>query len=166
MEPPETDSRIPEEEDLIAIAAALNQHGVRYIVVGGWAMNFHGCTRTTNDVNLLIARDLANQALVKKAPDYLPQRAIRELGDEDIAQWIVVRVHDDITIDLMTEACGVKFDDIAADIVWHDVGGVRIPFASPASMLRMKQSYREKDAQDRAYLVRLLDAISKQPPNK
>ncbi len=163
MDDRETSSRIPEEEDVIAIAAALNQHGVRYVMVGGWAMNFHGCTRTTNDIDLLIARDLANQALVKKALEYLPNQAIKELGDEDIAQWVVVRVFDDITIDIMTEACGQSYDDISRDIVWHEVDDIKIPFASPASMLLMKQSYREKDALDRSYLERLL-ATSPNPP--
>jgi len=57
--------------------------------------------RATEDIDLLIARNRANQALVKKALEILPDRAIRELGDEDIAQWVVVRVNDDITVDLI-----------------------------------------------------------------
>ncbi len=73
-----------------------------------------------------------------------------------------MRVFDEIIVDIMTEACGVSFDEISRDIVWHDVDGIRIPFASPEAMLLMKRSYREKDAQDRAYLNRLLAAIRKQ----
>ena len=70
-------------------------------MVGGFAINRLGFVRATEDIDLLIARDLANQTLVKRALEILPDRAIRELGDEDIAQWVVVRVNDDITIDLM-----------------------------------------------------------------
>ena len=165
METGETNSRIPEEEDLIAIATALNAQGVRYVVVGGWAMNFHGCTRGTNDIDLLIAKDLPNQACIKKALEFLPNKAIRELGDEDIAKWVVVRVFDDITIDIMTEACGLNFDEVSRDLVWHEVDGIRIPFASPQAMRRMKQTYREKDSQDRAFLDRLLASIRKNNPS-
>lgn len=164
MDDRETNSRVPEEEDVIAIAKALNREEVRYVMVGGWAMNFHGCMRTTQDIDVLIARDLANQALVKKALEYLPNQAIKELGDEDIAQWVVVRIFDDVTIDLMTEACGLNYDDVIKGAEWLDVDGVRIPFASPRDMLRMKQTYRDKDAVDRSYLERLLSASGASAP--
>jgi hypothetical protein len=158
MDAHKADSRVPEEEDVIAIARALNHEGVRYVMVGVWAMNFHGCTRTTQDIDVLIARDLANQARVKRALTFLPNQAIMELGDEDIAQWVVVRVFDDITIDLMTEACGLRYDDVIEGAEWLDLEGVRIPFANPRDMLRMKQTYRYKDVLDRSYLERLLAA--------
>jgi len=45
--------------------------------------------------------DKANQSLVKKALEILPDKAIKELGNEDLSQWVVVRVNDDITVDLM-----------------------------------------------------------------
>jgi len=72
------------------------------LVVGGFAINRLGFVRATEDIDLPIARDLAHRTLVKRAREILPDRAIRELGNEDIAQWVVVRVNDDITIDLMT----------------------------------------------------------------
>lgn len=78
------------------------------------------------------------------------------MGDEDIAQWVVVRVNDDITIDLMTEACGVRFEDTAGGIEIEIIDGVPIPFAGAELMLRMKQSPREKDAADRSFLQQLI----------
>jgi hypothetical protein len=127
-----------------------------YVVVGGFAINRLGFVRATEDIDLLIARDRANQSLVKQALEILPDRAIRELGDEDIAQWVVVRVNDDITIDLMTEACGVRYEDAAGGIETETIDGVSIPFASAELMLRMKQSPREKDAADRSFLQQLI----------
>jgi hypothetical protein len=86
----------------------------------------------------------ANQALVKKALEILPDGAIKELGDEDIARWVVVRVNDDITVDLMTEACGVRFEDAGDGIETEIIDGVPIPFAGAELMLRMKKSPRAK----------------------
>jgi hypothetical protein len=100
--------------------------------------------------------------LVKQALEILPDRAIRELGDEDIAQWVVVRVNDDITVDLMTEACGVRFEDARDGIETEIIDGVSIPFASAALMLKMKQGVREKDTADRSFLQQLLRA--QKPP--
>lgn len=157
-EPDKELTRVPTDADLVSLARELNRCGVAYVVVGGFAINRLGFVRATEDIDLLIARDLANQALVKQALEILPDRAIRELGDEDIAQWVVVRVNDDITIDLMTEACGVRYEDAIGGIETEIIDGVPVPFAGAKLMLQMKQSPREKDAADRSFLQQLLRA--------
>jgi hypothetical protein len=162
LEPKPEVTRVPGDADLVSLARELNRLGVAYVVVGGFAINRLGFIRATEDIDLLIARDRANQALVKQALEILPDRAIRELGDEDIAQWVVVRVNDDITVDLMTEACGVCFEDARDGIETEIIDGVPIPFASAALMLKMKQGVREKDTADRSFLQQLLRA--QKPP--
>jgi hypothetical protein len=149
-------TRVPTDADLVSLARELNRLGVAYVVVGGFAINRLGFVRATEDIDLLIARDKANQAQVKKALEILPDRAIKELGDEDIAQWVVVRVNDDITVDLMTEACGVRFEDAVKGIETEIIDGVPIPFAGAELMLGMKKSPREKDSADRAFLQKLI----------
>ncbi|HTJ79307.1 MAG TPA: hypothetical protein VL357_09950 [Rariglobus sp.] len=156
LEPKPEVTRVPSDADLVSLARELNRLGVAYLVVGGFAINRLGFIRATEDIDLLIARDRANQALVKQALEILPDRAIRELGDEDIAQWVVVRVNDDITVDLMTEACGVRFEDAHDGTEIETIDGVPIPFASAALMLKMKQGLREKDTADRSFLQQLL----------
>jgi hypothetical protein len=158
--PPEL-TRPPDDHDLVALARELNRLGVAYVVVGGFAINRLGLVRATDDIDLLIARDAANQGLVKQALEILPDKAIRELGEEDLAHWVVVRVNDDITVDLMTEACGVSFDEARSGIETEIIDGVPIPFASAELMLRLKQSSREKDVQDRSFIQQLLLARKK-----
>jgi hypothetical protein len=149
-------TRIPNENDLVSLARELNRLGVSYVVIEGFAINRLGLVRATEDLDLLIARDKANQALVKKALEILPDKAILELEDEDIAQWVVVRVNDDITVDLMTEACGVTFEDARQGIEIENIEGVPIPFAGAELMLKTKQGSRGKDAGDRSFLLRLI----------
>lgn len=153
---PDEVTRVPEETDLVSLARELNQRGVAYIVIGGFAINRLGFVRATEDIDLLIDKDLGNQTALKSALATLPDRAIDELGDEDIATWVVVRVNDEITIDLMTEACGVSYADAEDGIEMQEIEGVSIPFAGPELMLRMKQGAREKDLQDRAFLEKLI----------
>jgi hypothetical protein len=149
-------TRVPTDTDLVSLARELNRLGVAYVVVGGFAINRLGYVRATEDIDLLIARDTANQSRVKKALEILPDRAIKELGDDDLAQWVVVRVNDDITVDLMTEACGVRFEDAGSGIETEVIDGVPIPFAGAELMLKMKMSPREKDSADRAFLEKLI----------
>ena len=149
-------TRVPTDADLVSLARELNRLGVAYVVVGGFAINRLGYVRATEDIDLLVACDRANQALVKKALETLPDKAIKELGDEDISKWVVVRVNDDITIDLKTEACGVRYEDAVSGIENEVIDGVPIPFAGAELMLKMKQSPREKDSTDRSFLEKLI----------
>lgn len=155
-EPAREVTRVPTDADLVSLARELNRLGVAYVVVGGFAINRLGLVRATEDIDLLIARDQANQALVKQALEILPDRAICQLGDEDIAQWVVVRVNDDITVDLMTEACGIRYENAIGGIETEVIDGVPIPFAGAALMLQMKRSPREKDTADRNFLQQLI----------
>ncbi len=155
-------TRTPDGHDLVTLARELNRLGVAYVVVGGFAINRLGLVRATEDIDLLISKDATNQSLVKKALEILPDKAIRELGDDDIARWIVVRVNDDITVDLMTEACGVDYESARAGIEIERIEGVPIPFAGAELMLRLKQGLREKDAWDRGFLQQLIQTRKNQ----
>jgi hypothetical protein len=151
--PPNELTRPPDDQDLALLARELNRLGARYLVIGGIAVNRLGFIRATEDIDLLIAQDRENQERVKHALEILPDRAVRELGDDDLTQWVVVRVNDEITVDLMTEASGISFEDAKELIDWVEIDAVRIPFANAALLLRMKQlSWREKDIMDRRFL--------------
>ena len=68
----------------------------------------------------------------------------------------MVRVNDDITVDLMTEARGVRFEDAVGGIETEVIDNVPIPFAGPELMMKMKQGAREKDVVDRSFLQQLI----------
>lgn len=42
------------------VVGLMQTHWVRFIVIGGWAAIIHGTARTTNDVDLVYARDAEN----------------------------------------------------------------------------------------------------------
>lgn len=146
--------RIPTTNDLVVLCRALNEAGARYIVIGGFAINYHGYIRATEDIDILVASDPENQSRTKEALEVLPDKAIRELGDDDFRDYIVVRVSDEILVDIMTAACGVEFDEASGGIEWATFEGVTIPFATPELLLRLKQTYRESDVADRIFLHR------------
>jgi hypothetical protein len=146
--------RIPREDDLVALCRALNTCGARYLVVGGFAVIHHGYLRATEDIDLLLDGELDNQARVKKALETLPDKAILELGEDDLRDYTVVRVSDEILVDLMISACGIDYAEASKSIEIAEVEGVPIPFADVHLLLRMKQTHREKDAEDRVFLHR------------
>ena len=154
----ETDleSRDPESGDLLKICAALNAAGAAYIVIGGMAMVAHGFNRGTEDIDLLVDRAVENMAKLRQALSILPDNAVRDVKDTDIEDYGVVRVADEVVVDLMGAACGVDFAAAKEQIEWMEFEGVRIPFASPELLLKTKATVREKDAIDCLYLRRIL----------
>lgn len=148
--------RFPETGDLVALCRALNERGARYVVIGGLAMAHQGLIRATEDVDLLIERSRENQQRVRAALECLPEKAVREMTDDDLDSFVVVRVADEIVVDLMLAACGVSYADALEGIEFADVQGVRIPFASKRLLWRLKQGWREKDRLDRHWLEQQL----------
>ena len=151
-------AREPQVEDLVRICRALNDAGARYILIGGFAVIAHGGARTTKDIDLLVDASLDNVARVKQALRILEDRAIDQVDDTDIARYTVVRVADEIVIDLMALACGIDYTDAAKDATTLTIDGVTIPVASPATLIRTKNTMRPSDAADRRYLEELLRA--------
>jgi hypothetical protein len=88
-----------------------------------------------------------------------PQKeAILELGaDEDLQQWVVTRINDEITVDLMTEACGVRYQEAMTEVQIREVQSVPIPMANWQLMVKLKQSQRPKDQIDLQFLLQLDD---------
>jgi hypothetical protein len=153
-----SECREPVLEDLAALCQALNRAGAHYVVIGGFAMRAAGFIRSTMDIDLLIETGLQNEQRVIEALMTLPDKAVREVKPGEVEEYGVVRVADEFLVDLMKSGCGVMYAEACRDAAWQEVQGIRIPFASPQTLWRMKQTPREKDIPDRLFLRKLLEA--------
>ena len=150
-------TRPPLMGDLVGICRELNQRSVNYIVVGGMAINIHGFTRNTEDIDLLIETEEDNERKILEVLSLLPDGAAKELRPGEVADYVVVRVCDEITVDLMAKACGHDYESAKNLISPVVVDGVTIPFASPILLWKTKQTFREKDQIDQLFLRKLLE---------
>ncbi|MGC4027392.1 MAG: hypothetical protein QM696_00765 [Steroidobacteraceae bacterium] len=94
----------------------------------------------------------------------LPDGAIKEVGPNDLEKYVVVRVGDEFVIDLMKRSCGIEYAEASKLIVLVRLQDVTIPFASAELLWRTKQTVREKDQLDRAFLAELLRKGGKSVP--
>lgn len=115
-----------------------------------------GFVRGTEDIDLLIESSLENQAAVRKALEILPDKAVNELREGDLERYVVVRVADEVVVDLLLSAGGIAYGEARPEVVLVEISGVPIPFASPRLLLRMKETGGEKDALDLVFLRELL----------
>lgn len=157
-------TRLPTLDDVLLICRHLNDQKARYVLIGGFAIFEHGLARLTEDIDLLIDNRPENVALVKKALECLPDKASREVLDNDVADYAVVRVNDEVTVDLMGSACGVGYKEAEGQIDWREIRGVMIPFASAQLLWKTKQTCREKDALDRSFLRKWFADHGQEPP--
>ncbi len=158
-------SREPTVEDLRDLCRELNQRGAKYIVIGGFAMRAAEYNRTTIDVDLMVATDAENEAKVFSALSTLPDNAVRELQPGELEKYNVIRVGDEILVDLMRSAAGIDYAEASKHVVIREVDGVPIPFASPRLLWRMKSvTHREKDTDDLLYLREWFAKRGEQPP--
>jgi len=151
-------SRAPEPDDVVRICRALNEAGARYLLIGGFAVIAHGAGRFTKDIDLLVEDSPENVARVKRGLAVLADNAAADVADEDVRQHVVVRVADEVVVDLMGRACGVGYEEAARDAELIERQGVSIPVASPRTLIRLKDTPRPQDALDRAYLEGVLRA--------
>ena len=160
MDEPNDDryARAPEPADVARICRALNESGARYLLIGGFAVIAHGAGRLTKDIDLLIDDTPENVARVKRALSVLADNAAAEVANDDVQRHVVVRVADEVVVDLMGRACGISFAEAAADAETLERDGVAIRVASPQTLIRLKDTPRPQDALDRAFLEGVLRA--------
>lgn len=97
-------------EDFKDFIKFLNEHKVRYLLVGGWAVGIYGNPRATKDIDFLIAIDDDNiQNLLK---------ALKKFGSPTVEKSVfqskgnVFRMgRSPIQIDIINEASGIIFED-------------------------------------------------------
>lgn len=151
-------SRAPELEDLVELCKALNAEKVKYLLVGGFAVILHGSVRGTKDIDLLVDTSVANVQALKRAMAVLPDNAIAMVADDDIGKYQVVRVADEIVVDLMAAACGIDYAQaMASDVETFQIEDVEIPVASKPLLIRMKDTIRPSDHSDVAFLRVLIE---------
>jgi len=161
----ELEPRQPTVEDLRDLCRELNQRGAKYVVIGGFALRAANYNRSTMDVDLIVAADLENEAKVFAALATLPDNAVRELQPGELQKHNVIRVGDEIVVDLLRSAGGIEYAEAAKNVVVREIDGVPIPFASPQLLWRMKAvTHREKDAGDLHFLREWFAERGEEPP--
>ncbi len=137
---------------LVRVCALLNEEKANYLVVGGQALILHGVVRTTEDVDLLIEPTEENCRRVLAALSRLQDGAARELEPRELLDNVVVKIADEVTVDISTQAWKVSYADAKPSALETTAEGVRIPYLGLDKLIESKSTYRE---QDRLDLLRL-----------
>lgn len=149
--------RPPTVDDVRRICGSLRDAGARYVLIGGFAVILHGGERTTKDIDLLVDPAPENVLRLKTALAVLEDDAARDIDPSDLERYTVVRVADEVMVDLLAAACGVTWAEAQVSALTLDVGGTPVVVADPRTLVRTKRTVRPSDAADRAWLESLLE---------
>jgi hypothetical protein len=129
-------------EDFIIL---LNKHGVDYMIVGGYALAFHGKPRHTGDLDIWINLSTEN---ADKMVDVLNEFGMEALGlqKEDFLQkgGITQIGYPPLRIDILNEIDGVNFTEASESKLVIDVDGMPINYIG-----RLDQKQTDKWSQAR-----------------
>jgi predicted nucleotidyltransferase len=133
----------------------LNSHGVEYLVIGGYAVGYHGFVRATGDLDLFVGISENNAAAlvaVFRAFGFKGPELHEELFLEE---GKIVRVGvPPLRLEVLTQISGVTFAECHATRVEASIGGLRVPLIDLQSLLKNKAaSGRPKDLADIAALM-------------
>lgn len=145
-------ARAPKVEDLVSLCRSLNEAGAKYILIGGFAVALHGFVRATKDIDFLVDTSEKNVSKIKKALASLPDNAIAELENDEVEKYQVVRVADEIIVDLMARACGIDYESAMKMIEYVEIDGIEIPIATKELLIKMKDTFRPSDKIDLNFL--------------
>jgi hypothetical protein len=147
--------------DTLEFIRLLAKHSVRYVIVGGQAVIFHGYTRFTGDVDFFYSSETSNaEALFKALLEFWEGNipGISCAGDLQQPATIIQFGRPPNRIDLLTSIDGVAFDEAWAtrEIVLLQAPSQTIETAllSLPKLIKNKQaSGRPKDLDDIGHLT-------------
>ncbi len=132
----------------------LNSHGVEYLLVGGYAVGYHGYPRATADMDIWVARTPQNAAklvtVLKEfgfnVPELSPQLFLKE-------NQVIRMGVPPFRIEIVTSASGVTFEECYAARVQAVIDDVEVNIISLEHLKANKKAAgRYKDLDDLEHL--------------
>lgn len=135
------------------ILREFQKHKIRYIIIGGIAVNLHGALRSTADLDILLEMsedNLERFIVVLKSNNYRSKQPIDliQLADKKNREFLMVEKNLKAVnfykegsfeeVDIIIEA-PFTFKDAKNDIVWVRSGSTRIPLLSIDGLIEMKK---------------------------
>lgn len=153
-------SRAATLDDLKLLLQSFNEHGIEYLLIGGYALAAHGYHRATVDIDILVPATAASGARIKKALMLLPDQAARDIEPEWFDEGENIRLVDVFVVDIMLNANGQTYETLNQYAETVDFEGIPARTVSLEGLLLTKQTMRDKDASDRIIIERAISMIA------
>jgi hypothetical protein len=137
----------PDFKDLLEL---FNVHNVKYMIVGGYALAFHGAPRYTGDIDILVEPDAKNARNILNALDEFgfgsSGLTIQDFENSDNVVQLGVPP---VRIDIITSLSGVSWKEAYSNHESGEYGGILTKFIGRKQFVLNKHATgRKKDLAD------------------
>ena len=136
--------------DFLELLKLLNQHGVKYLVVGGYAVVLHGHNRMTGDLDLFIELSPTNAEAFCAAYHEFGLGRGEVTAADFLEEGKMIRAgFEPMRLEVLNRISGVTFEECFPHRVEIEVEGVPVNFIGRDHLIANKRaSGRDKDLLD------------------
>ena len=139
--------------------------GVEFIVVGGYAVIYHGYKRTTGDIGIWLKPTNENRERLIEVLATLDfsDESLNQLSQLDFRETLVFSINEEPEkIDFLTKIANVTYDEDDSSKIITSVDGMQIPFLRLNHLVLSKfNTGRTKDAADIEELQKIQNKSTK-----
>jgi predicted nucleotidyltransferase len=142
-----------ENKDFREFIALLNSNDVKFLIVGGYAVTFHGNPRFTADLDVWVAADAQNADRVRQAVEEFGFGKMFDTSDFARPGYAIQLGRKPYRIDILTSIHGIDFPTAYARRKTLKSGGLELPFIGLDDLVANKRAVgRLHDLDDAAKL--------------
>lgn len=141
---------LPVGKDVRDLLELLERHGVRYLIVGGYAVAVHGVPRYTKDLDIWVECSPEN---ARRLMDVITAFGFASLGltaaDFETPDLVIQLGYEPNRVDLLTGLTGVTFEEAYPKRVTATFAGLTLPIIDRRSLAANKRAFgRAQDLVD------------------
>ena len=138
------------QPDFRDVLELFNEHKVDYLIVGGYALAFHGAPRYTGDIDIFVRPDQDNAQRIMKALDAFGFGSVGlKTGDFQYPDKVVQLGVPPVRIDIVTSVTNVSWETAASNRAEGKYGDVAVHYIGRNEFISNKRAIgRKKDLAD------------------
>jgi len=138
------------QKDFRELLELFNRHNVEYMIVGGYALAFHGAPRYTGDLDIFVRSDSQNaQRIVKALADFGFESVGLTAEDFEKPDKVIQLGVPPVRVDIVTSLTGVAWETASKGAVPGTYGEIQVRYIGRKQFILNKRSIgRQKDLAD------------------
>jgi hypothetical protein len=157
------------DEDLLNFWKLLSAEKVKYIMVGGVAVNLHGYLRATGDVDVWIDDTIENRQALGKVLAHLGYPGVDMVNMQIVPGWTDFYIGSRIELDILVSMKGVgeySFSECLNMAFVAEIEDLKVPFLHINQLIANKKAVnRLKDQLDIIELEKIRDIMENEQEN-
>ena len=138
------------QKDFRELLELFNKHNVEYMIVGGYALAFHGAPRYTGDLDMFVRPDSMNaQRIMSALKDFGFESVGLTLADFEKPDNVIQLGVPPVRVDIVTSLTGISWESAFKNRVQGKYGDVQVHYIGREEFILNKRSIgRKKDLAD------------------